>query len=251
MSLLSVMLASLFLPLFPLSIVFNQVLGLLPHPMLRAGLLLLWPQVGVALVLWLGEKPPAWVSVWAILTALMYALRLLEVRDVHRWIGFLAVSQCSLLWLWFQASAQRPTIVASALGFTVPLALTAFLAAGLDRRFGAAYTHLYGGLASLMPRFSTVLTLNVLAAIATPLFPGFFIVLLLLLSTTSPTLLLFILVTVLVWSWAGVRLLQGLLIGPDNHAEQVSDLPRGLTLVHIVALLSLTATGLYLQGGLS
>lgn len=75
MSLLSVMLAGLFLPLFPLSIVFNQVLGLLPHPVLRAGLLLLWPQVGVALVLWLGEKPPAWVSVWAILTALMYALR--------------------------------------------------------------------------------------------------------------------------------------------------------------------------------
>lgn len=244
-------LASLFLPLFPQSILFNQILGLLRHPVLRAGLLLLWPQVGIVLVLRLGEQPPAWISWWAVSTALLYAFRLLAVRDVHRWIGFLAVSQWSLLWLWFQVSVQHPSLVAAALGFTVPLALTAFLASGLDRRFGAAYTHLYGGLASLMPRFSAVLAVTVLAAIATPLFPGFFIILRLLLSTSSPALLLLILMTALFWSWAGIRLLQGLLVGPADHAEQVPDLRRGLTLVNVVALIALAAAGLDLAGSWS
>ena len=64
-----------------------------------------------------------------------------------------------------------------ALGFSAPLVLLALLSAGLEKRFGAAYTDLYGGLAQSIPRFSGVLVVVILAAIATPLFPGFFILL--------------------------------------------------------------------------
>ena len=57
----------------------------------------------------------------------------------------------------------------------------------LERRFGAAYTGLYGGLARTIPRFSGVFVTVVVAAIATPLFPTFFIMLDMVVDTVSTT----------------------------------------------------------------
>lgn len=246
MSLLMILLIGCFFPLFPVSVVFNQLLRRATHPALRAALVLLWPQVGVLVITRLDQAPPTWVLWWAILTSLLYALRLLAMRDVHHWIGFLATSQWSMLWLLFQTTPQHPSLVA--LASSVPLALTVFLATGLERRLGAAYTHLYGGLAALMPRFSLMLTLTVLAATATPVFPQFFVVLLLLLN--SPLgLSFFILVTALVWSWAGLRLLQGLLVGAEERARPLSDLRRALACAYALTLLALAVGGIYLSGG--
>jgi NADH:ubiquinone oxidoreductase subunit 4 (subunit M) len=243
----TLLLVGIFFPLFPLSMVFNRLLGLLSHPAPRTAFLLVWPQVGVAIYSLLGEKLPSWILPWALLTALLYGFRLLAERDVHRWIGLLATSQWSLLWLPSAVSAQESTLIVYALGFSIPLVLMAGLAGGLDRRFGAAYTQLYGGLATTIPRYSAMLTLSVLAAIATPLFPGFFILLRLLLSGT-PLILVAVPLTWLIWSWAGLRLLQGLVIGPDNHTERIGDSRRGLAFAYIVIVSALTVAGLYVLG---
>src|SRR5205085_7570374 len=97
--------------LFPLSIVFNRLVALLAHPLPRVALLGVWPLVGVELA---GNElhsradsaPPAWVSWWALATALLYAFRLMTTRDVHAWLGFLATSEWALLWLELQAGAE-------------------------------------------------------------------------------------------------------------------------------------------------
>jgi NADH:ubiquinone oxidoreductase subunit 4 (subunit M) len=257
LSAVSVVLAGLFLPLFPLSIVFNRLVALLAHPVPRVALLAVWPLAGVELVTndvhgRADSAPPDWVSWWALGTALLYAFRLVTTRDVHTWLGFLATSEWALLWLELQAGAETTTVRAHALGFSLPLALAALIAAALDRRFGAAYTHVYGGLGRVLPRLSTVMTVTVVAVTATPVFPAFFVLLHVLMSTTSTLALVLVLLTALAWSWAGIRLLQGLIVGrPDHDAEPVEDLHRAMALAYLLALATMASAGLYLSGDLA
>jgi len=76
------LIASLFLPLFPLSIVFNGALTTLRHPAARGALLLLWPQLGIGLLQLAPHAVPPYFVPWALLTSGLYALRLLTVRDM-------------------------------------------------------------------------------------------------------------------------------------------------------------------------
>jgi hypothetical protein len=252
LSAVNVVLVGLFLPLFPLSIVFNRLVAWLAHPVPRVALLVVWPLAGVELAVRSDSAPPAWVAWWALATALLYAFRLATMRDVHAWLGFLATSQWALLWLELQAGVETSTVRAHALGFSLPLALTALVAAGLDQRFGAAYTHVNGGLAGVLPRFSGVLTIAVVAVTATPVFPAFFVVLHVLMSTTSTLALVLVLLAALAWSGAGIRLLQGLIVGrPGQDAEPVEDLRGGTTLAYLLALATLASAGLYLGGDLA
>lgn len=250
MSVITVLLLGLFLPLFPLSVVFNQLLARLRHPLVRVGLLLVWPQLGVLLAWRLDADVPAWVLPWAGLTALLYAFRLLAQRDVPGWAGFLTTSAWSLLWLPLQAGGQTLELAMTALGFSIPLAVLVVLASALEQRFGAAYTHLYGGLAQAMPRFAGLLVFSTLAAVATPVFPAFF-TLLHTLTVVSLPLALVVLLTWLVWSWAGIRLLQGLLIGASPQEGSIRDLPRGLGWVLALTLTLLAAAGLLATGGMA
>ncbi|MEZ5535276.1 MAG: hypothetical protein R3F02_06590 [Thiolinea sp.] len=253
MSVFTVVLIGLFLPLFPFSMLFNHLSERFKHPLTRIGLLLFWPQLGVVLFFLLGSKPPAWVLPWAALTALLYGFRLLTQRDVNGWVGFLASSAWSLLWFPLLADGEQVILMTYALGFSIPLILMALLAVSLEQRFGAAYTHLYGGLAATMPRFSGVLVCSTLAAIATPVFPAFFTMLEILLLT-GPLIAVLVLLTWLSWSWAGVRLLQGLLVGAETQAGgimEVSDLSRGLSRAFALILTLLALSGLWLTGGLS
>lgn len=250
MTVLTALLIGLFLPLFPLSLLFNYVLERFSHPLLRIGLLLFWPQLGLALFFLLGKAVPLWVLPWAGLTALLYGFRLISQRDVNAWIGFLATSTWSLLWFPLLGIGQQETLAAYALGFSIPLTLIALLATELEQRFGAAYTHLYGGLARAMPRFSGLLAFSTLAAIATPVFPAFFIMLKTL-TLTSPLSAVVVLLTWLSWNWAGLRLLQGLLIGPEKQVGQASDLHRGLSWVFILTLTVLAIAGLLVTGDMS
>ena len=131
------------------------------------------------------------------------------------------------------------------LGISVPLLLMTSLSAGLERRFGAAYLGLYGGLAQTIPRFSTILVIVVLAIVATPLFPTFFAMLSMILNATptAPLVATGVIVVWLLWSWAGARLLQGLVVGPVRTA--VADLSHGALWTYIVVLAGLLIAGLY------
>lgn len=244
------LLVGLFLPLFPLSMVFNALFNRVQHVALRCVLLTGWPHIGIAIIHSIDSNVPTWLITWALVTSFLYALRMLALRGVGQWNSFLATSMWALLWLTTTEMSQGMHHL-YAVGITAPLVLLALLSAGLEKRFGAAYTDLYGGLAQSMPRFSGVLVVVILAAIATPLFPSFFVMLKLILDTSvaMPVATFALLGIWLLWSWAGVRLLQGLIIGPGSHAE-VADFNLMSSWSYAFVLIALMLSGIYLSGGL-
>lgn len=250
MSTFSYLLAGLFLPLFPMSLVFNALLRRLPHAWLRMALLLVWPQIGLMLVLAMEEPPPDWLLHWALLTSALYALRALPLEDVGLWSGFLATSLWALLWLVVAGGGWSIPAPLHALGLSLPLVLLCLLGAGLEQRFGAARSGLPGGLAQSMPRYAGVLVMVVLAVTATPLFPPFFTVLGLVVGAAPavPLAAMALGGIWLLWSWAGARLLAGLVVGPAG-GDGVADLSPLAAWGYVGVLAALVGGGIY--GGMT
>lgn len=244
-------LAGLFLPLFPFSMLFNVLYTRVRHPLIRGLLLLGWPQIGLAIILAFGLSVPGWLLGWALLTSLFYALRSVALRELGLWTSFVATSAWALLWILSAYSTDTFQLKIFGLGISVPLFLLALLGAGLERRFGAAYLGLYGGLAQSIPRFTGVLVVVVLAIVATPLFPTFFAMLSMIIKTfpVTPTVAIAIGIVWLLWSWAGARLLQGLITGPGRTA--VADLGQAIMWLYVAVLVGLIVTGVYWLGALS
>jgi hypothetical protein len=236
----------LFLPLFPLSMVFNAVLERIGHPLLRSALLLAWPQAGLlAFSVW-GGTTPSWLVIWALASSALYAFRLLAMREMGRWTGFLATSAWALLWLPIAAGVAASQLWPYAAAFSVPLVFVVLLARILEQRFGAAYTGLYGGLARSMPRFAGVLVISVLAATATPLFPAFFAMLGTLIAA-QPMPAVALSGVWLIWSWAAARLLQGLIVGAAEPSPHL-DLGTATTWGYALGLVGLVFAGMMLTG---
>lgn len=245
----SLLLIGFFLPLFPLSLGVNILLERMPNAWARALVLLVWPQFGVFLVAeHIGELPD-WIKYWGLATAGLYAFRMLTMREVNLWIGFLATSSWALLWTPAYKGLSVAEIEVLALGFGLPLAIMAILAGEIAKRFGAAYTDLYGGLAVAVPRLTGLLIVSLFAAIATPVFPAFFAVLhTLVISQPLPAVWL---VAVWgIWSWGAARLLQGLIVGPAD-LPYPDDLGVGMTWVLSLLLAGLAVVGLMYTGRLA
>lgn len=241
---MKLLIVALFLPLFPFSFVLNGLLVRLQNPLIKCVLLLLWPQCGV-LVLDVASQPiPEGYIVWSLISSALYALRLLTVRDLGRWAGFLASSALALTWVGSDGSAFD--MHAMAFWFSVPSILLLLLAGSLSKRFGAAYAGLHGSTVGNVPRLTGLLVVAVLAAVATPPFPGFFAILALLHRTTIAPAILFIW---LLWGWAAIKLIQGFLSGEECPLN-INDLGRTSTLIFICVFGSMIFTGLYLTGGL-
>ncbi len=240
-------LVALFLPLFPLSVVQNLILARLRAPLARAALLLLWPQLGVVLLHALQPKIPAFVVIWALLTAAIYAVRLLTVRDLGLWAGLLASSALALTWGLAARGADVTALRLFAFWFSLPAALLMLLTRPLARRFGAAYAGLFAGLAKGQPRLAGVLTVLLLSTIATPPFPGFFALLDLMRGLDSAAAL-GVLSIWLIWGWAATRLLQSFLTGSSREIT-ATDLGRSSMLTYTAALAIFAAAGLLFTGG--
>ncbi|MGM0671609.1 hypothetical protein [Thioalkalivibrio sp.] len=216
MSSLLLVLAAFFLPLFPASVVFNRLAAASDHLAVRLALFVIWPQIGVLLILW-GDLPmdPGLIAAWALLSAVLYAFRMLTVREVGRWSAMLASSAWPLAWLYALQTPDAPDLVAFTLALTAAPVLMLLVRATLASRLEAAYTGLHGGLARDLPRLSGVIVVTTLAAMALPLFPGFF-ALLTVMSGATLWMAVGILLIWLLWSWAGVRLLEGTVFGPRS-----------------------------------
>lgn len=240
-------LIALFLPLFPLSAVQNLILARLRAPFARAVLLLLWPQIGVTLLHTLQPPVPGFVVAWALASAAFYALRLLTVRDLGVWAGFLASSAVALSWGLVAHGADINELRLFVLWFSLPAALLVLLIGPLTERLGAAYAGLFAGLAEAQPRLAIVLSAVVLSTIATPPFPGFFALLDLLRGLSSGSALA-VLGVWLIWGWAATRLLQGFVAG-NGRDVGAPDLARSSLLTYIAALAVFAATGLQFAGG--
>lgn len=238
--------AALFATLFPLSAVLTLALARLRMPLARAALLLLWPQIGVMLLLELAGGIPDFVSAWALFSSAFYALRLLTVRDLGLWAGFLACSAFALLWPLAAHGSGAEELRLAAFWLSLPAALLMLLIGPVTQRFGAAYAGLYAGFADTLPRLAGVLTVLVLSAVATPPFPGFF-VLLDLLRRVGSAAAFALLAIWLTWGWAATRVLQGFISGP-GRAVQAADLGRSCSLAYAAALGASAVAGLYLTG---
>jgi len=238
--------AALFLPLFPLSMAFNQAFARLRHPWLRALLLLLWPQIGVWIISHAEGPVPGWFVAWALSTAALYAYRAIALREVGLWTGFVATSAWALLWV----GATEPGLrYLQALGFSLPLALVSLLTGSLESRLGAAHTSLGGGLAASSPRLAALFVVAVLAAVATPTFPGFFTLLASVLGqvAAAPTTALALVLVWLLWAWSGASLLQGIVVGPPREARG-EDMTITATWVYAAGFVALALAGIRLGG---
>jgi len=246
---LFILLVGIFLPLFPMSMVFNAILDNIKHSGLRALLFIAWPLVGLFILLNTNVIMPDWLLPLVLFTSALYALRMLSLREVNQWNGFLATSLWSLLWLPMMQDTQAQLLYSYAISLSVPLVLLVLLSAGLEQRYGAAYTGLYGGLARTIPRFAGVLVTVVVAAIATPVFPSFFIMLDMVVETisTTPLAAMVLLLIWLLWSWAGARLIQGLIVGRASDVK-IADMDITSIGLYSMVLLALAVGGIYLSG---
>lgn len=266
MDTLMILLIGLFLPLFPLSMVFNLLMEKMPGGMAgsipRSALLLLWPQIGVLLLGQTDLASLAWsedeqnqglvttLSALSIGTALLYAFRSLSMRELEVWIGYVATASWGLLWIVVFAGLPLEQLQLFALGFSVPLVMLNMLAGGLVARYGAAYIGLYQGLALSIPRFAGVFVAVLLTVMATPLAPGFFIFVFLVMALTPDHLTLSV-VLFLVWlllNWAGIRIIQGLMVGNESP-DPPEDLSMSATWAYSLGLALVVLAGLYLLGG--
>lgn len=247
MNTLLLLLAGFFLPLFPLSMVFNALLGRFSHPVVRVLLILVWPQIGVLLVSAAGlPLSGGFFLWWGLATAAFYAWRLLTVREMGQWAAMLATSAWALTWALAADSEQAIDLHAFVLWFAVAPALLVLVTALLENRLGAAYAGLVTGMARDIPRLAGLVTVVLLAAMALPIFPGFF-AMLDLLFYSHPAPVIVALLTWLLWSWAGTRLLRNMVFGPRS-GKIVADLAPaqawGFAVVIVVAvLLNLIWTG--------
>ena len=256
-SLFIVLLVGLFLPIFPLSIGFNFILKKIRSPLLKIAVLVSWPLIGLTLFFQLDVQPPDWLASWvlgiSVFTSMLYAFRLLAQRGINTWTGYLATSIWSLFWIPLLLLEHNPkTLITYVVGFGIPLTIISLLANIFKQRFGIAYTNLHGGIASSMPRFSILLIIAIFATIATPVFPSFFIMvgfITKVLSTDYPSIVLMLVFIWLIWSWAGIRIIQGLLVGPANQQNYVEDLHKGLAWSIGAILTFLAFAGLFITGG--
>ena len=225
-----------FLPVFPLSGVFVQLLGRRLRPYwLRAVAYLAWPVIGSILIM--GLEVPDGIRGWAVASSILYALRLLSTRDLDAWLAYLGASAFALLWL---PATAHATAWLAALALGLPLAGLALFSQVLERRFGAAYAGLYGGMHLRQPRLAGLLTLLLLAAVATPVFPGFFVMTGIALGS-APAWSAALLLSWVLWTWAAALLLQGFMFGPAR-AETSPD-AHGVEFYGFVLALAASVVG--------
>ena len=256
------LLAGLLLPLYPLSIGVNLLLRRQPtadngdplaRPAIKAALILLMPLVGVALVglgRWLGgDDALALTSVFAVwggLTSLLYAFRLLSARDGKIWLGQLYTSALALIWV---GTAHGVSPLLPALGLAASLVPLTFLLSELTRRFGIARVGLYPGLGMRMPVFSSLFVVAVVVAVAVPFSPGFFGIADIAFGGVGANELITLVpvsLSWLLWTWAGVNLLSGIVFGTPREDLAYADLPASAALRLGAGMLALALFGIFL-----
>lgn len=264
MTIALLVIAGLFLPLYPLNAGANVLLqgpanGAWSHladgpPWWReagfmALILVLFPLLGSGLVLLamgLGEPRPGVLGVfgvWGGLTSLLYAFRLLSAQDGAIWLSHLFSSALALVWVGI-ACGLDPLLPALAL--SVSLLPLLFLLAQLQRRFGIARSGLYPGLCCPMPRFSGGFVLAVLAAIAVPFSPAFFAIAAIAIAgigADAAVALVPVMLSWLLWTWAGVNLFDGILWGTPRDDLTYRDLDLSPAFGTIAGLVVLAGLG--------
>lgn len=246
---LSWIVAALFLPLFPLGMVFNALFQRIRIVWLRVALLLAWPLPGVWILQTVTPVIPDWIVYWALFSAALYGFRAVVVKEVGVWTGFLATSAWALSWIALEFGVTLHELVLHAFAFSLPLSLLVILVAEVEKRYESSYAGIISGLAQAQPRLSGLFVVAMLAVIGSPLFPAFFTMLDTVTHTFTalPAIAVGVVMVWLLWSWSGVRLLQELLVGSGSQVRH-ADISQGVTTIYGSSLVMLVIAGLYLSG---
>lgn len=241
--------AALFLPLFPLGMVFNGLFQQVKFIWIRVVILLAWPLLGIWILQTTSPVIPDWVAYWALFSALLYGFRAVVVKEFGMWVGFLATSSWAMTWIALEFGVVLDELILHALAFSLPLSLLAILVAELEKRYESAYAGIINGLAEAQPRLCGLLVIAVLAAIGSPLFPAFFSMLDTISHTVVvlPVISLGLVTTWLLWSWSGITLLQTLMVGSASQIAH-ADLGQGSTVIYGSSLVAMMIGGLFLAG---
>jgi len=250
---LELLLAACLLPVFPLSVLFNQLVEQVRHPVARVLVVLGLPEAGALLLEGIPRHTlvrgvvhsPAVVAL-VLFTSLFYAVRALSVREVTLWARLVATSGLALDWLLAGAGASARSVELFALAWSVPAALLMVWAGLVSRRLGGAYLGLSGGLAASLPRLSWLVALSALALVATPLFPTFF-GLLHVFDVLPLSQLWAVLGVLFLWAWSVGRFLGHLLFGPPGPGP-VADLAVVPASVGVAVLVGLVVLGVLWSG---
>lgn len=248
MQLMGWMVASLFLPLFPMSMVFNFVFQRANSAWLRIFLLVVWPLPGLWLVQNVSVEMFDGLLFWALFTAILYAFRSAVIKELSVWTGFIATSSWALTWVALFSGAKTDDLLMHVFAFSMPLILLAMLVARLERQYESAYAGVVAGLAQEQPRMTGILVVVMLAVIGTPLFPSFFTLLNAInnVIVILPSVAFAVVLVWLIWSWSGIRLLQELIVGTPT-VQQHQDIGHGMTLLYAVFFILLVVSGLYIS----
>lgn len=257
MQFLLCMIAGIFLPLFPLSLLFNTLFQRIEDVRIKVLVLLLWPLPGVLILsTWVADVNP-WLIAWAMASAGFYSFRSLVIKDVNIWTGFQATSVWGVCWVVAATDSELIIFLLHALAFSVSLAVLALLVAEIEKRYESSYAGVVCGVAQAQPRLSGMLTFALLGVIASPLFPSFFSMLAHVTQAIDviPTAAIGLVVVWLLWSWSGMRLLQELLVGPartlsnyDLKDDPKGDLSHAEGIGYGISMVTLTLLGIYLSG---
>jgi hypothetical protein len=243
------LLAAIFLPLFPLGMVFNLLFQRTGNAWLRSVLLLAWPLAGLLILKVTAVQVPVEFASWGLISAALYGFRALVIREVGVWTGFLATSAWALTWVSLAAGLDSVELVFHVSAFSLPLVLLVLMTVEVESRYESAYAGIVSGIAEAQPRLAGVLVIIMLAVIGTPLFPAFFALLDSLMHAVQvlPVAALGVVLVWMLWSWSGIRLLQQLLVGPAL-AVRGSDMSRFMAVGYGLSLSALLLAGLYLSG---
>lgn len=230
--------AAVFLPLFPLSMIFNAVFAVARSAWVRVIMVVIWPQIGLWLLSEAGTAPPhrlpRWLMLLGLATAVFYAWRMLSVRALPIWVGFWVTSAWALAWVAMIGGVHGMDLRIAMAGVSLTAAALVCGVRAIADRWGEAYLGPRRGLGRQAPRLAGVLVVVMLAAMGAPVLPMFFVMLWLVLHTDGYGVAGAVAVWLL-WSWSAARVWQGLLFGVERREavwshEAVTDLSVASTM---------------------
>ncbi len=153
----------------------------------------------------------------ALITSVVYTLRLIALSELSDWLLYYYVAVMSLAWL------NTEKMLFFVIAFAFPLIAINFLLLHLKSLFGTTHVRAIRGLAEVMPTFSLLTFVSLISALA--IAPAYsFFVLYRVFESLNPLLAVLLLFEWVVWSWAGFKLFSGVLFGTPREDLPYEDL---------------------------
>ncbi|MDD2790752.1 MAG: hypothetical protein PHU40_08840 [Sulfurimonas sp.] len=228
------------LPIFPMSLATNFLLSKLKGLTLLFVLTTIFFLGALLLNSFENKTLIEVISILALFSTLFYALRLVSVSNAYNYLLFYYSTIAGFAWLWKSINGEMLMFF---IAFILPIVGFGLLINFLDKQFGTTYFKAFKGLGTVMPRFSILFIISVVALILTPYFPGFRIFV----EEIVHFDIYYLIVIAISWlfiSWSGITMIEKLIYGVTQRKVHYRDLSGGLTAFIILIYLIGAAIGI-------